>query len=56
MPEPSSTKENDFGYEWLPKIDGNYLVNAYGAPGAAPGETVRVVGMEGLKLRVERRT
>jgi len=24
--------------------------------GAAPGETVRVLGVEGLKLRVERRT
>jgi membrane-bound serine protease (ClpP class) len=35
-------------------IDGEYW-DAYGAPGAAPGETVRVVGVEGLKLRVERR-
>jgi membrane-bound serine protease (ClpP class) len=36
-------------------LEGEYW-DAYGAPGAAPGETVRVVGMEGLKLRVERRT
>jgi membrane-bound serine protease (ClpP class) len=36
-------------------VDGEYW-DAYGAPGAAPGETVRVVGVEGLKLRVERRT
>jgi membrane-bound serine protease (ClpP class) len=36
-------------------VEGEYW-DAYGAPGAAPGETVRVVGMEGLKLRVERRT
>ncbi len=36
-------------------LDGEYW-DAYGAPGAAPGDTVRVVGMEGLKLRVERRT
>ncbi len=36
-------------------IEGEYW-DAYGAPGAAPGETVRVVGVEGLKLRVERRT
>ena len=35
-------------------IDGEYW-DAYGAPGAAPGETVRVIGVEGLKLRVERR-
>jgi membrane-bound serine protease (ClpP class) len=46
----------------LPESDeaGTVLINgeywdAYGAPGAAPGETVRVVGVEGLKLRVERR-
>ncbi len=36
-------------------LEGEYW-DAYGAPGAAPGETVRVIGMEGLKLRVERRT
>ncbi len=36
-------------------LEGEYW-DAYGAPGAAPGDTVRVVGMEGLKLRVERRT
>ena len=36
-------------------IEGEYW-DAYGAPGAAPGETVRVVGVEGLRLRVERRT
>ncbi len=36
-------------------LEGEYW-DAYGALGAAPGETVRVVGMEGLKLRVERRT
>lgn len=36
-------------------LEGEYW-DAYGASGAAPGETVRVVGMEGLKLRVERRT
>jgi membrane-bound serine protease (ClpP class) len=35
-------------------LDGEYW-DAYGAPGAAPGENVRVVGVEGLKLRVERR-
>lgn len=35
-------------------IDGEYW-DAYGAPGAAPGETVRIVGVEGLTLRVERR-
>jgi membrane-bound serine protease (ClpP class) len=35
-------------------IDGEYW-DAYGAPGASPGETVRVVAVEGLKLRVERR-
>jgi membrane-bound serine protease (ClpP class) len=37
------------------QLEGEYW-DAYGAPGAAPGETVRVVGMDGLKLRVERRT
>jgi membrane-bound serine protease (ClpP class) len=36
-------------------LEGEYW-DAYGATGASPGETVRVVGMEGLKLRVERRT
>jgi membrane-bound serine protease (ClpP class) len=36
-------------------LEGEYW-DAYGAPGAVPGEMVRVVGMEGLKLRVERRT
>ncbi len=35
-------------------LEGEYW-DAYGAPGAVPGETVRVVGMDGLKLRVERR-
>jgi membrane-bound serine protease (ClpP class) len=35
-------------------LDGEYW-DAYGAPGASPGETVRVVGIDGLKLRVERR-
>ena len=35
-------------------LDGEYW-DAYGAPGAAAGESVRVVGVEGLKLRVERR-
>jgi membrane-bound serine protease (ClpP class) len=35
-------------------LDGEYW-DAYGAAGAAPGETVRVVGVDGLKLRVERR-
>ena len=35
-------------------IDGEYW-DAYGAPGASPGETVRIVAVEGLKLRVERR-
>jgi membrane protein implicated in regulation of membrane protease activity len=36
-------------------LEGEYW-DAYGAPGAVPREMVRVVGMEGLKLRVERRT
>ncbi|HJW15397.1 MAG TPA: nodulation protein NfeD [Thermoanaerobaculia bacterium] len=35
-------------------VDGEYW-DAYGAPGAAPGESVRIIGVEGLKLRVERR-
>jgi membrane-bound serine protease (ClpP class) len=35
-------------------LDGEYW-DAYGAPGAAAGENVRVVGVEGLKLRVQRR-
>ena len=35
-------------------LDGEYW-DAYGAPGAVPGETVRVVAIEVLKLRVERR-
>ncbi|HKF44163.1 MAG TPA: nodulation protein NfeD [Thermoanaerobaculia bacterium] len=35
-------------------LDGEYW-DAYGAPGAPAGENVRVVGVEGLKLRVERR-
>ena len=35
-------------------LDGEYW-DAYGAPGAPAGESVRVVGVEGLKLRVERR-
>jgi len=36
-------------------LDGEYW-DAYGAAGAPPGEIVRVQGIEGLKLRVERRT
>ena len=36
-------------------IDGEYW-DAYGAAGAPPGEMVRVQAVEGLKLRVERRT
>lgn len=48
----SSTEPDNLGTVLL---EGEYW-DAYGAPGAAPGETVRVVGMEGLKLRVERRT
>ncbi len=36
-------------------LDGEYW-DAYGAAGAARGEIVRVRGVEGLKLRVERRT
>jgi membrane-bound serine protease (ClpP class) len=48
----SSTEPDTLGTVLL---EGEYW-DAYGAPGAAPGETVRVVGMEGLKLRVERRT
>jgi membrane-bound serine protease (ClpP class) len=36
-------------------LDGEYW-DAYGATGAPPGEIVRVQGIEGLKLRVERRT
>jgi membrane-bound serine protease (ClpP class) len=36
-------------------LDGEYW-DAYGAAGAPPGEIVRIQGVEGLKLRVERRT
>ncbi|HEY6146632.1 MAG TPA: nodulation protein NfeD [Thermoanaerobaculia bacterium] len=36
-------------------VHGEYW-NASGAPGAQPGEDVRVVGLEGFTLRVERRT
>jgi membrane-bound serine protease (ClpP class) len=36
-------------------LDGEYW-DAYGAAGATPGEIVRIQGVEGLKLRVERRT
>jgi membrane protein implicated in regulation of membrane protease activity len=36
-------------------LDGEYW-DAYGAAGAPPGEFVRIQGVEGLKLRVERRT
>jgi membrane-bound serine protease (ClpP class) len=36
-------------------LDGEYW-DAYGASGAPPGEIVRIRGVEGLKLRVERRT
>ncbi|HSS43728.1 MAG TPA: nodulation protein NfeD [Thermoanaerobaculia bacterium] len=36
-------------------VHGEYW-DAYGAPGASPGESVRVAGVEGLTLRVERRT
>lgn len=36
-------------------VHGEYW-EAYGAPGASPGEFVRVAGVEGLTLRVERRT
>jgi len=37
------------------QIQGEFW-DAEGASGAVPGEAVRVVGVEGLKLRVERRT
>ena len=45
----TATKENDFGYAWLPKVDGNYSwmyifddmyrgqLDARGRPGAGPG-------------------
>jgi membrane-bound serine protease (ClpP class) len=36
-------------------LDGEYW-DAYGAAGAPPGEVVRVQAVDGLKLRVERRT
>ena len=36
-------------------VDGEYW-DAYGAADVPPGETVRVRAVEGLKLRVERRT
>jgi membrane-bound serine protease (ClpP class) len=36
-------------------VHGEYWT-ALGAPGALPGEDVRVVGLEGFTLRVERRT
>jgi membrane-bound serine protease (ClpP class) len=36
-------------------LDGEYW-DVYGAAGAPPGEFVRIQGVEGLKLRVERRT
>jgi membrane protein implicated in regulation of membrane protease activity len=35
-------------------LHGEYW-DAEGPPGLAPGEDARVVGMEGLRLRVERR-
>jgi membrane-bound serine protease (ClpP class) len=35
-------------------VHGEYW-NAAGAPGAAPGDLVRIVGLEGFLLRVERR-
>jgi membrane-bound serine protease (ClpP class) len=36
-------------------VHGEYW-DAYGAPGASPGESLRVAAVEGLTLRVERRT
>jgi membrane-bound serine protease (ClpP class) len=36
-------------------LDGEYW-DAYGAAGAPPGEIVRIQGVDGLKLRIERRT
>jgi membrane-bound serine protease (ClpP class) len=43
------------GGAWTVLVDGEYW-DAYGAAGAPPGEMVRVKGVEGLTLRVERRT
>jgi membrane protein implicated in regulation of membrane protease activity len=43
------------GGAWTVLVDGEYW-DAYGAAGAPAGEMVRIQAVEGLKLRVERRT